>query len=96
MVVETPRRFYLILSVWKNCSNRKNVNVFVENIFVIIIKIKKNLFECLSVFIFMVIFARNYIHRHFRLVLCSSSMNHIKDKSIVFVKLLKENQPLEA
>lgn len=96
MVVETPRRFYLILSVWKNCSNRKNVNVFVENIFVIIIKIKKNLFECLSVFIFMVIFARNYIHRHFRLVHCSSSMNHIKDKSIVFVKLLKENQPLEA
>lgn len=41
MVVETPRRFYLILSVWKNCSNRKNVNVFVENFFVIIIKIKK-------------------------------------------------------
>lgn len=35
-------------------------------------------------------------NRHFRLVLCSSSMNHIKDKSIVFVKLLKENQPLEA
>jgi len=41
MVVETPRRFYLILSVWKNWPNRKNVNVFVENIFVIIIKIKK-------------------------------------------------------
>ena len=61
MVVETPRRFYLILSVWKNCSNRKNVNVFVEDIFTIIIKNKKNLFECLPVLILIVIFARNYV-----------------------------------
>ena len=61
MVVETPGSFHLILPVWKNWPNRKNVNVFVENIFVIIIKIKKNLFECLSVLIFIVIFARNYV-----------------------------------
>lgn len=61
MVVETPSRFYLILSVWKNCSNRKNVNVFVEDIFTIIIKNKKNLFECLPVLILIVIFARNYV-----------------------------------